>query len=136
MPQASRSKDEERRNQFNSQRRRRRCLVEPLGKMMRVPGQRRRNRLGFVVERQRRQRPPRFVAAGELHQTRAGHEPEHQPQHQPHAEPRRIGKLPHALTQRRWRDEDREESCLEQQGVPLIRQEVAADDGQRQIVEP
>ena len=104
--------------------------------MVRPPGERRWNRLRFVVERQRGEIAPCRIAAGELDAARSGHQPKEQPQHQPDAESRRIERAAQPIAPRDRRDEDGEESCLEQQRVPLERQEWSCDGREPQVQGP
>jgi hypothetical protein len=136
LTQPARSENEKRRDDLDREHRERRELVEPRRQLMRVPRGRRRNRLRLVVVQQRSQRSPRRIAARELHQSRSEHQAKEQPQHQPARDARWRDASAKPIAPRERREEDREEPCLEEQRVPLVRQELAADDHQRQIVEP
>src|SRR5260370_1114218 len=63
--------------------------------------------------------PPGRVAALELHQTRAQHQPEEQEAQQPEGDRRRLG-LPPRPRKHAWRgQEEGQEACFEEQAVPL-----------------
>ena len=86
-----------------------------------VPGQRRRQRLGQKMIRQRRQIPPIGVAAQQLDDARHEHETEQQPAQQPDA--RRGGEA----------QQQREKPGLQQERVPLEGHEGLAAIEQREI---
>ena len=70
----AREKDEERYDQLDDQRRQGAGLMDPMRQLMRVPCERRRQRLRFEMVVQRRQRGPSRIAAQQLHAPREKHE--------------------------------------------------------------
>src|SRR6516165_9399185 len=77
---ATRTKKQKRRSQFDSEHNDDRGAVEPRGKLMCPPGQRCRQRLRLVMIEQRGKVPPRVVAAGQLNDSGHEHEPEQEPE--------------------------------------------------------
>ena len=85
--------------------------MKPHRQLPEVPCQRRRQRLGLVVELERREAAPRRVVARQFHHAAEEHQPEQQPPEEPHADRRGIR-------------EDRQEARFHQQHVPLEREKL------------
>ena len=113
-----------------------RRFVEPDRQLRNVERQRRGQRLRLVVNRQGRQAFPRGIAAGQLHDPGSKYQPEQQPPDQPSGYTRWIGRFADAIPPRQRRERDREQPGFQQQRVPLIRQEIAAHERQRQVGDP
>ena len=88
------------------------------------------------MKSQRLQVAPRGIAARQFDGARSHHEPEEQPQHERDRHPRRDDEMTQAFVARERRQNDREKTGFQQQGVPLIRQKLAADDRERQVDQP
>ena len=111
-----------------------RGAVRPHRELVHVPAHPRRQGRGLVVRRHGGEVAPRRIAQQQLREPRLDVETEEQPLHQEHAERmrrRRATQPPPA-----GRHEDREEGGLEEQVVPLERQEVLPDADIRQVERP
>src|SRR4051812_7836083 len=75
--------EEERDQELDHEHTRTRGALPPERELMRMPGQWRWQRLGFVMKGERSEIAPRVVAAGEFHDAGEEHEPEEQPPDQP-----------------------------------------------------
>src|SRR5262249_33933447 len=130
---APRKKDEKRRSEFDTEHCRAGDFLEPEWEMVRIPGQRRWQRLGFVMEREGNQVVPTGIATQQLHGARGEHQPEQQPTQQPENNSRRGRFAREVWPQSQWREKDGQEACFEQQVVPLVTEEDCADRRQREV---
>ena len=100
---------------------------------MRVPADPRRERLGFVVESERGEIVPRWIAAKEFHATRLEHQAEQEPPKKPKGGSGKNTRAVNARTQGEWRKEYCQKPRFQQENVPLETKELAANCAKRQI---
>src|SRR2546423_2044636 len=104
--------------------------------LVRVPADPRGQRLRFVVIVERSEISPRQITAQQLYCARFEHQTEQQPPQQPQHEARRLSDASQSRKNLQWGEENRQKPNLEQQRVPLKREEILADRRERQINEP
>src|SRR5260370_7042893 len=108
-------------------------MFEPFRALIGPPAEHRWQRLRPVMVIERRQVPPAIITAGELHHAGHQHQFKKEQLEQKQRGARDWRFLSALLPKLPWREEDRQETGLEQQDVPLKTKEGLSGNGQPEI---